>query len=180
MNWIISNCLPEGCLSLSFRDNKDTFKMATPLTLRPPVLSLLLLLTMVQINPHMSRPRASGGLDGCAQIRIAQKMAAAYGSSSSWSKGLQGRARASKGGVEQGSNQKLTLPFLAWAFSCVVSPPKLILVAHLLWKSLSEKGFKRSEEGQKESGEWNSLWLAKFRYSLSQLPRKNTHRNWER
>lgn len=62
-------------------------------------------------------------LDGCAQIRIAQKWLQPMGLVHFLEQSL----GLPKGGVEQGSNQKMTLPFLAWAFSCVVSPPRLIL-----------------------------------------------------
>lgn len=62
-------------------------------------------------------------------------------------------ARASQGRSGTGFQSEADSAISGLSIQLCSQSSQVDSVAHLLWKSLSEKGFKRSEEGQKESGE---------------------------
>lgn len=123
--------------------------MATPLTLSTNPQPALPSRLWSMINPHMSRPRASGGLGWLCTNQDCPEMAAAYGSSSL----LGAKLRASQGRSGTGFQSEDDSAISGLSIQLCSQSSQVDSVAHLLWKSLSEKGFKRSEEGQKESGE---------------------------
>ena len=121
------------------------------------------------INPHMSRPRASGGLRWPCTNQNCPEMAAAYGSGLL----LGAKLRASQKRSGTGFQSEADSAISGLSSQLCSQPSQVDSVAHLLWKSPSEKGFRRSEEGLKESGEWNSLWLAKSETVFPSFPGKH-------
>lgn len=91
----------------------------------------------------MSKPRASGDLGWLCTNQDCPEMAAAYGFGSLLGAKLRDFQARSRTGFRSEANSAIS----GLSIQLCSQPSQVDSVDHLLWKSLSEKGFKRSEEG---------------------------------